>query len=207
MIYLTGVAGAGVLEVAQARPRVDLGMLAQPDGHDHRIAEWPVWAADNGCYAAGDRFDLARWLGWLGSRPARDRCLFAAAPDVVGDPVATLERSLPVLPVIRELGYPAALVAQDGLERMEIPWGAFDALFLGGSTEWKIGPALELVGRAHAEGKHVHMGRVNSHRRWRLARDYGVDSCDGTFLAYGPDVLMRRLQAWLDDDQLALPFR
>ena len=38
-----------------------------------------------------------------------------------------------MLELIRVIGLPAALVAQDGLEAMAIDWDAFDVLFSGGS--------------------------------------------------------------------------
>lgn len=47
---------------------------------------------------------------------------------------ATLTRAEPMLPRIRATGYPAALVAQDGLEHHPVPWDLTDALFLGGTT-------------------------------------------------------------------------
>ena len=88
-----------------------------------------------------------------------------------GDAAATLTRSAPFLPAIRALGYPAALVAQDGLEDLDVPWDDFDVLFIGGSTEWKLGPhARALAAEAKARGKGVHMGRVNSQRRRRKPR-------------------------------------
>lgn len=45
-----------------------------------------------------------------------------------------------MLPKIRALGVPAALVAQDGLEDMvdRVPWDEFDVLFIGGSTAFKL---------------------------------------------------------------------
>jgi hypothetical protein len=94
------------------------------------------FGADNGCFSknyVGDE----RWFEWLGSLP-REGCLFAVAPDVVGDAQGTLARSLPWLPQIRSLGFPAAFVAQDGLEDLVVPWDWFDVLFIGGSTEWKL---------------------------------------------------------------------
>jgi hypothetical protein len=157
--------------------------------------------------------------------PETSRCLFAAAPDVLGDAAATLARSEPMLPLVRLAGMPAALVAQNGLERLEVPWGEFDCLFLGGSaecapcgwvrpwagrelarcprcarrlTEWKLGAAArELAGEAAGRGKWVHMGRVNSLKRLRYAALIGCDSCDGTFLARAPDVNLARLLPWL----------
>jgi hypothetical protein len=55
------------------------------------------------------------------------------------------------------------------------------ALFIGGSTEWKLGPQAEtLIAYAKTRGLWVHMGRVNSQQRiWEGARK-GVDSWDGT---------------------------
>ena len=160
-----------------------------------------TWCADNGCFSAtGKPFDEVRWFDWL-ARNAHDagRCLFATAPDVVGDAAATLVRSLPWLPKVRELGYPAAFVAQDGLEDLPVPWDEFDALFIGGSTEWKLGVhARRLVGEAKRRGKHVHMGRVNSLKRYRYAEAIGCDSVDGTYLTFGPDVNLPKLLSWVD---------
>lgn len=156
-----------------------------------------VWCADNGCFGDGYPGD-EKWLAWLTKNAhAATTCLFATAPDVVGDAVSTLKRSLPWLPIIRELGYPAALVAQDGLEDLTVPWDEFDVLFIGGSTEWKLGRhARALIREAKARGKWVHMGRVNSGKRWRYAEHIGCDSVDGTFLVRAPDENLERLLAW-----------
>ncbi|MFC9874828.1 hypothetical protein [Nocardia salmonicida] len=171
-----------------------------------------TWAADNGCFGKGYPGDVA-WIEWLtANKRDATRCLFATAPDVVGDAVATLARSVPFLQTIRELGYPAALVAQNGLEALPapwaIPWDAFDVLFIGGDTAWKLGPhARRLVAEAKRRGKDVHMGRVNSGRRLRYAAWIDCDSVDGTFLTFGPDQNLARLTRWLDDlvDKPALP--
>lgn len=172
-----------------------LGYIDTP-AQGNRRPEGVMWCADNGCFS--DKFDEAKWWEWLeANASAADTCLFAVAPDVVGDAVATLERSLPWLPRIRALGYPAAFVAQDGLEDLATPWDEFDVLFIGGSTEWKLGHhARNLVREAKRRGKDVHMGRVNSAKRYRYAEAIGCDSADGTFLTYGPDVNLPRLLAW-----------
>jgi hypothetical protein len=140
--------------------------------------------------------------------PDTSRCLFATAPDVVGDAAATLRRSERMLPLIRcYTGFSAALVAQDGLEDLDVPWEEFDALFIGGSTGWKLGPAARrLVAEAKQRGHWVHMGRVNSFKRLRYADAIGCDSADGTFLTYAPDANLPRLLAWLSDvnDQVPL---
>jgi hypothetical protein len=154
------------------------------------------WCADNECFTRGDEFDLDRYLEWL-DRQDRSTCLFATAPDVLCDAAATLARSAPVLPVIRAMGFPAALVAQNGLEHLDVPWDTFDALFIGGDTAWKLGAAAHgLILEAKSRGKWVHMGRVNGESRFRRADVMGCDSVDGTFLAFGPDKNLPRLLSW-----------
>jgi len=178
-----------------------LGLLLTPTMGNRpslpRFGLW--WAADTGCYRQGARFDLAQYLTWLERlTPQRFDCLFATAPDVVGDATATLARSLPVLPQIRAQGFDAALVAQDGLEALEVPWSAFDVLFIGGSTGWKLSAAAtDLIAEAQRRRRWVHMGRVNSLKRLRAAAQMGCESADGTFLAAAPDRNSRRVQAWL----------
>jgi hypothetical protein len=176
-------------------------------------ANWPGvdqwWAADTGCYANPEGYDDDRWLAWLEQRlPWRDRCLFAAAPDRVGDPVATLALARPVLPSIRSLGFRAALVAQDGIEHMPIPWDEFDALFMGGSTRWKLSEAAyALSAEADARGKWTHMGRVNSWSRLAAATVGGCRSADGTTIAFNPGRYEPEILRWLDrlDRQSTLP--
>lgn len=173
-----------------------LGYIDTPRQGNRRPAG-VTWCADNGRYGKGWP-GYEAWWAWL-ERNAHDAptCLFATAPDVVGDAVATLADSLPWLPRIRALGYPAALVAQDGLELLDVPWDDFDVLFLGGSTEWKLGQhAWDLTAEAKRRGKHVHMGRVNSLKRYAIAADMGCDSCDGTKLAFGPDINLPIVLGW-----------
>lgn len=174
-----------------------LGFIDTPAQGNAR-PESVTWCADNGCYGSGYPGD-DEWLSWLeGQSFGIGNCLFATAPDVVGDAARTLARSGPYLPIIRDLGYPAALVAQDGLERLDVPWDSFDALFIGGSTEWKMGGhARELVAEARMRGKWVHFGRVNSYLRYSYAHAIGCDSVDGTYLTYGPSVNLPRLLSWV----------
>lgn len=164
----------------------------------NRVPPGAHWCADNGVFGKGYPGADA-WFAWL-SKFSPERCRFAVAPDVVGDARATLEASLPWLSKIRRLGMPAAFVAQDGAEIVGVPWDWFDVLFIGGSTEWKLGEhARALVAEAKARGKGVHMGRVNSRRRLRYAADIGCDSADGTYIAFGPDVNLPKVLDWLED--------
>ncbi len=73
----------------------------------------------------------------------------------------------------------------------------FDVLFIGGTTEWKLGAeARAMVSAARRQRKWVHMGRVNSLRRFVYADSIGCHSADGTFLAFGPDVNLPRVRKW-----------
>ena len=160
--------------------------------------EGVTWCADNGCFS--DKWDEAKWWQFLVDNAHHaDSCLFAVAPDVVGDAWRTGIKSRPWLGKIRALGYPVAWVAQDGQECQPIPWPDIDCLFIGGSTEWKLGAAArELVAEAKRRGKWVHMGRVNSRRRFDYARLIGCDSVDGTYLTFGPDQNLPKLLGWVE---------
>jgi len=155
-----------------------------------------TWCADNGAFS--DRFNEAKWWRFLVANASdAGSCLLAVAPDVMGDAKATHLRSMPWLERIRGLGYPVAYVGQDGLENRIVPWYDFDALFIGGSTDWKLGDAArDLVAEAKRLGKWVHMGRVNSRKRYDYAHSIGCDSVDGTYLTYGPAVNLPKLLSW-----------
>jgi hypothetical protein len=189
-------ANASSETVRRAMTEGQLGQICTPN---ERRAPLPgvTWCADNGCFSTNYVGD-DRWLAWLrGLAPHAARCMFAVAPDVVGNAADTYERSTPWLPVIRELGFKAAYAAQDGQELFDPPWDDLDCLFIGGSTEWKLGPHVApLVREAKARGKWVHAGRVNSTRRFAHFELMGCDSADGTYLAFGPDVNLPRVLHW-----------
>lgn len=204
VLYFANASSPRIREVMR---RGALGMIATP-AEGRSPADYPHWCADNGCYGKGYPGDEA-WIAWLRRHAAHagGRCWFATAPDVVGDAAATLARSAPWLPAIRGLGYPAALVAQDGLENLHVPWDTFDVLFVGGTTDWKLSEAARaLCAEARARGKRVHVGRVNSAKRYKVAQAMGgvEGSCDGTFLAFGPDVNLPRLMSWVQQEPLPL---
>lgn len=198
MIFLSGAINGTLL----ANPRPDLGIMIQP-GMGNSTAPLQFWkfGADNGCFAQGEAFVPGDWLEWLATlRRFRDNCLFAVAPDVILDAEATLLRSLPYLPTIRQLGFPSAFVTQNGCTSALVPWDALDCLFVGGDDAWKLSEASwRLCGEAKARGKWVHVGRVNSFRRLKACAVSGVDSADGTYLRFGPDANWPKLAGWLDD--------
>jgi hypothetical protein len=189
LIYLSG----------HVRPEMRhpmLGFMFTPQ-MGNRIPPGVPWGADNGCFSAPEKYTDDGYLGWLADRDPT-HCLFAVGPDVLADHAATVELSRPLFPRIRALGYPVAFVAQDGWSEGDTPWDEFDVLFIGGTTAFKLGRGGDAILAARQRGKPVHMGRVNSYSRLRLAAAAGCASADGTFLKFGPDINEPRLLRWLD---------
>ncbi len=154
-------------------------------------AQGGQWAADNDAYSD---WDEERWVRMLDRLEGVPGCMWVSAPDVVGNHTETLIRFYDYWKVIDSYGYPIALVGQDGMVPSDVPWNLVDCIFIGGTTEWKMGEqAWDLVDAAKAHDKLVHMGRVNSRRRLRYAKAIGCDSVDGTKYARFSDT-------WLAQD-------
>ena len=183
--------------------RGDVGWMTTPRERRARgvWARAPFVAVDTGLFSPkGARaFSLADYLRYLAeAAPWRGKCLFATAPDVVGDWDATWALARPVLPLLREAGYRAAVVAQDGLEALPSP-DEWDCLFVGGTDAFKLSEtAYRLQREAKALGKWTHLGRCNSERRLRAAATAGYDSADGTCLAFNPPLYLETIPRWLD---------
>lgn len=193
MRYLSGVVYDPVLRWEHG------GLMLTPEMGNRPDLDGVCWGADNGCYTAAHRFTLRRWLSFLAKWQGQGRCLFAVAPDVPFDMAATWERSKSLLPVIRRLGYPAAIAIQNGVDVRALQWDAFDAVFIAGTKQFKTsGPAYEVIREAKRRGVFVHMARRNSYKAIQEAFDLGADSCDGTFLAFAPDFNWPRMQRWFD---------
>ena len=138
------------------------------------------YAIDNGAFS-GFKADAFRSL-LERQKPHQDRCVFVAVPDVVGSARRTLEVFRHWYGVLSV--WPLALVAQDGIEDLDIPWDLLAAVFVGGSTDFKLSEsAVHVIRAAQAIGKWVHIGRVNTPERVEKFTDLGVDSIDGTGLS------------------------
>jgi hypothetical protein len=201
VLYLTG-SGLSPKRITLLLACPQIGVLATPVSL-HLAYVRPFagrWAADNGCYAQGAKFRMDAFMAWLTKfSELAPSCLFATAPDVVADAKATWARSMPAFGPIRAAGYKVALVAQNGIEDMDLDWSAFDAVFLGGDTRWKLSAAADGVAReAKRRGRWVHMGRVNSFKRLEVAQRFGCDSVDGNYLGFGPDANLPRLVRWME---------
>lgn len=197
ILYL---ATPNTMDVKNAIAAGKLGAMLTPDSwkqvNERVSCRFPWVGLDNGCFS--DQWDHDKWLAWLeGMRPRIPECLFAVVPDVVADHEATLDRWGKYAQVVKDLGFPAAFVLQDGASRATVPWDEIDALFIGGSTEFKLSEtAWEMSAYAQSLGIWTHMGRVNSFNRIRRAAAHGIDSVDGTYLRW-PDTNLPKRLAWL----------
>lgn len=205
MIYYGNPSTATVRNLMVRRD--DFGMITTPE-QGNKVLPGVKVIGDNGCFGKGYPGD-EKWVTWVETTlcPHREQTGFVVAPDVflteqkIGDAVATLERSLPWLRIIRGMGLPAAFVAQDGSEAPGmIPWPELDVLFVGGGDTWKKGRrSQDVIEEALARGKRVHMGRcVNGLSSMWSAHERGCHSSDSTFLRYGPNWNVRKIVAWLD---------
>jgi hypothetical protein len=204
-----------ILLVTKALPSLDryrcpfLGRLVTPRHWSNvpgMVSRGIEWAADNDAF---NGFDETRFTTMLDGIEGAPGCRFVTCPDVVADAAGTLALLDRWEPILRARGLPVGFVGQDGLEDLEVPWDRIDAFFIGGSTEWKLGPAAAgLAAEAKRRDLWVHMGRVNSAKRIRYAHSIGCDSVDGSGYArfydtHVPDAL--RLLADLEGMALELP--
>ena len=148
-----------------------------------------IYAIDNGAFSGfpADRF--RRLLERQESRKAD--CLFVTCPDIVGAGQRSIELFKRRSRWIPE-GWKVALVAQDGMEDLEIPWDEMDAIFIGGGDPWKDSKASQdIVKTAVTLGVWVHVGRINTPRRFELFDELGADSCDGSGIAMYDHMLQK----------------
>jgi len=166
------------LEECERELGVSVGQLLTPLTR-YRLRS-DLWGVDNGAFS---NFDEKAFRALLRREEHhRDQCLFVAAPDIVGSAQRTHELFGLWAPQLS--GWPVALVCQDGQENLPIPWDDVAAVFIGGTTNWKLSVHVEqIVKTAKMFGKWVHAGRVNDPARFRHFEAMGVDSCDGSGLA------------------------
>lgn len=169
-----------------------------------------VFAVDNSAFTNFDEKAFLKLL--LKLRLAGDKPLWVACPDVVGEADATLKNYYGwYFEISHYYGFKTAYVLQDGQGQLKqkyfrkVPWDKMECLFIGGSTEYKLGPEVRYyVAEAKRRGKWVHMGRVNSVKRMTYARQIGCDSIDGSGLSRFTDTkmprMLRALNGWWQQD-------
>jgi len=162
----------------------ELGMSCEqiftPDARHSAKRPEARFCIDNGAYS---KFVALSFESLLKREEARkDLCRFVAAPDVVGCARRTLECFRHWQPRLAK--WPVAFVCQDGQENLDVPWDNCAAVFIGGSTEWKMGAhAAAIVKASKVIGKWCHVGRINTPGRLEYFQELGADSCDGTGLS------------------------
>ena len=188
--------GGGLSTTAAIEDMEHLGRLATPRIWSS-IASYPAsglpWAADNDCF---QRLDAAAYIRMLQRIAEVDRSqfLFVTVPDRVADAATTMELWSEWWPKVERLNLPAAFVAQDGQDPAQVPWASMAALFVGGSTAYKLGEeAAALIREAQRREKWVHIGRLNTWPRLRYFEQLTIDSFDGTQFSRFPK---KYIPAW-----------
>lgn len=177
------------------------GVMFTPEMRNQLDLRGVTWAADNGCFTAGDRFSPAKWLAFL---DANERywptCQFAVLPDVPFDAAATWERSRQYVGEIRARGLRPALAIQEGIDTVGVPWSEIGAVFIAGRDHKfkQSQTARRIIRAARQRGMPAHYARGNSQKAVQAAYDMGCTSADGTFLKYAPDLNTKRMQGWFD---------
>lgn len=183
-----------------------LGRLITPDNGNavEGLMSWEFVGADNstlGQFGVRPDYLLRMWDRLAVLRPPGLR--FVACPDdarktsegieVTWPGTLALWRCWRDALMVRRL--PAAIVLQDGATVDTVPWEEISAVFVGGTTTWKLSKAAALLIRvAHKKGKWTHVGRLNTMGRLAHFDPLPVDSFDGTQFSMFPDTYIPR---WL----------
>jgi hypothetical protein len=116
--------------------------------------------------------------------------MWVAVPDIVADARATLANWPIWSQVVRDYGFKAALVVQDGMTPEDVRATEPDAVFIGGTYDWK----WLWLWRFCDSHEVVHVGRVNGYRQALQAYRAGAASCDGTGFFRGNKVQLDGLE-------------
>lgn len=205
MIYMaTNICGAPSRAAFAKYP--DLGMLVSP--RDFRQPWCPNYACDNDCYRHSntpgwwESGGEAKWLKMLERVAAANHeaaPLFCALPDVVADWERTIERAYHYRATVERYDFKTAICLQDGCEWKDVNDFAPDAVFVGGTREWKWHNCRQIIHMF--KGRYwVHVGKVNGWRAIRMVRQWGADSADGTGLARHFDEVLPQVLRGLYQD-------
>lgn len=184
MLSLLILVSGATTTVRQHICHPNLGALITPrTGANIDIIERVPFAIDNDCFNGFNEAKFTKRLVELSAfRP-----LFVSAPDVVADADKTSDLFSEWFIRINRLGFKVAYVLQDGFsDRHRESADMADALFIGGSTEFKLSYFVRDVVEEYRH-KWVHMGRVNSMKRIAYAHSIGCKSVDGTCYSRFPN--------------------
>ena len=165
------------------------GGTPPPKGH--------IWGMDSGCFN-NKNFTWFKYYSWV-IRKYNSNCLFIPIPDVVGSAQETLKLFNKFYDLFKQLPGDLAFVAQDGITEIDIPWDKFHTLFIGGTTDWKLGEeAKQIIKQGQYLNKWIHIGRVNTISRLKYFAEMKVNSVDGTYATFGPDINIPKLIRWVN---------
>lgn len=162
-----------------------------------RAAGWRLLISAAGCLRAeGFRYaiDNGAWSAFQQGRSLDERAFMKAVdthgeradwivlPDIVAGGRRSLDYSLAWLERLRGLPTPLLIAVQDGMEVDDVRGHLNPSvgIFVGGTTDWKERTAAVWGALARRRNCYLHIGRVNSVRRIRIAAAAGADSIDGT---------------------------
>ena len=152
------------------------------------------WVLDNGCFT---EFKENTWFKMVMDGVNDPDMLWFTMPDEVGNHAVTLNQFYRYKEKLSQImswevfQNKAAFVIQDECSIEDIPWDDIAAVFLGGSTQFKLSAkAFTILKAAKAKGKLVHVGRVNTPPRILYFHNV-ADTIDGSGIA--------KYQAMLDD--------
>jgi hypothetical protein len=164
---------------------------------------WMEFALDNDAFSAWANSapwsepswrEMIQWARMTSRTP-----LWAVVPDVVTNRTATLANWARFAPVVKSLGWPAAMAVQDGMTPDDLDQEIYpDVVFVGGSDGWKF-PNLQTWVDSHPR---VHCARVNSPEMFYRCQELGCESVDGTGWFRDPSrqdklpAIMRFLEGW-----------
>lgn len=166
-------------------------MLLTPS--EKRSPEGFRYAIDNGAWSAHLQekpWSAARFSNLVERHG--DGADFIIAPDIVAGGLDSLRLSLSWFPDLEPYGK-LLIPVQDGIAPSNVRAFLDErvGIFVGGTTEWKLG-TLPVWGRLARElNCYLHVGRVNTCRRIWLCQDNGADSFDGTSASMYADSLPR----------------
>lgn len=160
----------------------------------YKIAPVP-WGLDNGCFT---HFHRKEWEAML-IEAKKNMPVFVTLPDVWGDARRTMELFHAFFWKTEHL--PRALVLQDGVAELEIPWKNLSGVFLGGSDAFRILPSTtNILKAAKILGKWIHIGRLNSPDQIKNWCEI-ANSLDGSGLSRFDDTLDKMMKALKNENR------
>ena len=158
------------------------GFFLTPDANS--LGDWkgPI-ALDNGAWSAyqkGEPWSPDRFIPLV--ERYGEASDFVVSPDIVAGGLPSLKRSLDWLPRLLSKCPRVLIPVQDGMSPKDVEDYLSDrvGVFVGGSTDWKLGAMRSFCEAATRRGAWSHVGRVNSVRRINLCLSSCATSFDGT---------------------------